>query len=79
MKKIQKIGGGTMYNYLSDDDYGWFYRKGTNHDIAISPATRKLIEQGLQVTVREVPDTQSSSLPPEDSETHGQQSTDEVS
>ena len=38
-----------MYNYLSDEDYGWFYRKGKNHDISISPATRKLIEKGFKV------------------------------
>ncbi len=46
-----------MYDYLSDEDYGWFYRKGTNHDISISPATRKLIEKGFKVKVSKLEKT----------------------
>ena len=58
MKKVVQIGKmGIMYNYLSDEDYGWFYRKGTNHDISISPATRKLIEKGFKVKVSKLEKT----------------------
>ena len=58
MKKVVRIGKrGIMYNYLDDNDYRWFYRKGTNHDISISPATRKLIEKGLKVKVSKLKKT----------------------
>ena len=58
MKKVVQIGKkGIMYNYLSDEDYGWFYRKGTNHDIPVSPATRKLIEKGFKVKVSKLEKT----------------------
>ena len=46
-----------MSNYLDDNDYGWFYRKGTNHDIPVSPATRKLIEKDLKVKVSKLEKT----------------------
>ena len=46
-----------MNNYLDDGDYEWFYRKGTNHDISISPATRKLIEKGFKVKVSKLEKT----------------------
>ena len=52
MKKVVQIRKREiMNNYLDDNDYGWFYRKGTNHDIPVSPATRKLIEKGIKVKV----------------------------
>ena len=58
MKKVVQIGKkGIMYNYLSDEDYGWFYRKGTNQDISISTATRKLIEKGFKVKVSKLEKT----------------------
>ena len=58
MKKVVQIGKkGIMYNYLSDEDYGWFYRKGTNQDISISPVTRKLIEKGFKVKVSKLEKT----------------------
>ena len=46
-----------MYIYLNDDNYRWFYRKGTNHDISVSPTTRKLIEKGFKVKVSKLEKT----------------------
>ena len=54
MEKTEKLGGGVIHNWLDDDDYGWFYRRGTNHEIAISQRTRKLIEDGYKVKVKVV-------------------------
>ena len=52
MKNVMRIGiRGFMFNYLDDGEYGWFYWKGTNHDISISPATRYLIVKGFKVKV----------------------------
>ena len=48
-----------MSNYLDDNDYGWFYRKGTNHDIPVSPATRKLILKGFKSKSAEVEENRS--------------------
>ena len=54
MEKTEKLGGGVIQNWLDDDDYGWFYRKGTHHEIAVSQRTRKLIEDGYKVKVKVV-------------------------
>ena len=54
MEKTEKLGGGVIHNWLDDEDYGWFYRRGTNHEIAISQRTRKLIEDGYKVKVKVV-------------------------
>ena len=54
MEKTEKLGGGVIHNWLDDEDYGWFHRRGTNHEIAVSQRTRELIEDGYKVKVKVV-------------------------